>query len=199
MNIIIPDIDKYIISLSDLRSLVNLLSVNKFFHRIISIKPIIHQWKHINSIESGAINNIFLKTCKMGFLEYANYLVNEHNIDIHAENNYAFRQSCLKGHLKLAQWLIQLGESDDYTKIDIHAENNYAFRQSCLKGHLKLAQWLVELGESNGYTKIDIHAENNYAFRQSCLIRHYELAQWLVQLSNNDYGKFNKKLLKMMK
>ena len=192
MNIIIPDIDKHIVNLVDLRSLANLLLVNKFFHTIIIAKPIMEQWKHLNSMKLGTINDIFIETCKMGFLEYAIYLVNENIIDIHADNDCAFRMCCQNGHLKLAQWLIQLGESNGYTKIDIHADNDYMFGNSCSNGHLKLAQWLIELGESSGYAKFDIHVVNDYAFRRSCFYGHLELAQWLVQLGESSgYTKFD--------
>ena len=200
MNIIIPDIDKHIVNLVDLRSLANLLLVNKFFNTIITAKPIMDQWKHIKNIKSETITDIFIETCEMGFLEYAIYLVNENIIDIHALNDNAFRWSCCNGHLKLSQWLIELGESSGYTKIDIHANNDYAFRYSCLHGHLKLAQWLIQLGESSGYTKIDIHAVNDYAFKWSCYYGHFNLAQWLVSLGeSNGYTNFDPELLKKLK
>ena len=136
MNIIIPDIDKYIVNLVDLQPLANLLLVNKFYHTIITVKPIMEQWKHINSMELDTINDMFKKTCKREFLEYAIYLVNKNIIDIHADNDYAFRMCCQYGHLNLAQWLVQLGESSGYTKFDIHADNDYAFRLSCRNGHI---------------------------------------------------------------
>ena len=39
----------------------------------------------------------------MDFLEYAKYLVNKNEIDIHADNDYVFRYSCYNGHLDLAR------------------------------------------------------------------------------------------------
>ena len=185
MDIIIPDIGKYIVDLIDLRSLANLLLVNKFFNTIISAKTLTHQWKHINSMKLDTIDSIFAETCKLGFLEYAKYLVNENKIDIHIYGDYVFVLICYNGHKDVARWLVELGESDGYTKIDIHANNDYAFRYSCLNGHKDVAQWLVELGESDGYTKIDIHAWNEYAFRYSCKYGHLDLAQWLINLGES--------------
>ena len=185
MNIIISDIDKYIVDLVDLRTLANLLLVNKFFYEYISVKPVMYQWKRINSMKLYTINDIFTKICGMGFLEYAKYFVNENEIDIHAYNDYAFRLSCENGHLELAQWLIQLGESSGYTKIDIHASNKDAFRSSCYHGHIEVAQWLVQLGESDGYTKIDIHVLNEFAFKWSCLYGHLNIARWLIELGES--------------
>ena len=196
MNIIIPDIDKYIVNLVDLRSLTNLLLVNKFFYEIIIAKPVMDQQKQINDMQLRTITDIFIEACGRGFLEYTIYLVNENKIDIRAVNDYAFRYSCRYGHLKLAQWLICLGESSGYSKIDIRTINDYAFGWSCEKGYLELAQWLVCLGESSGYTKIDIHANDDYAFGWSCVNKHLELAQWLVQLGESSgYGKFGSNFL----
>ena len=81
-----------------------------------------------------------------------------------------------KGHLKIAQWLVKLGESDGYSKIDINAHNDIAFILSCQSGHIELAQWLVKLGESDDYTKINIHVYNDEVFRISCQYRHIEIA-----------------------
>ena len=185
MNIIIPDIDKYIVNLADLQTLAKMVLVNKFFHKFISAKPVMDQWKHITGLKLDTINYIFIEACKMGFLEYAIYLVNKNIIDIHAHKDSAFSLSCANGHLILAQWLIELGESSGYTKIDIHADNDFAFRYSCCYGHLEIAQWLIELGESSGYTKIDIHTDYNFAFKSSCYNGHLKLAQWLVQLGES--------------
>ena len=168
MNILIPDIDTYIVGLVDLRSLANLLLVNKFFYKLISTKSVMNQWKRLSSMRLESINGIFEHACSLGFLEYAKYLVNENDIDIHTSNDYAFRWSCYNGHLEIVQWLVQLGESSGYTKIDIHTSNDYAFILSCARGNVEIVQWLIQLGESSGYTKIDIHASNDYAFSSSC-------------------------------
>ena len=200
MNIVIPDIDTYMIDFADLHTMAILQQVNKYFNKIITAKPIMRQWKVINNMQLDLPNDKFIEACKRGFLAYAKYLFGAYEIDIHANNDYAFQLSCENGHIEVAQWLILLGESNDYTKIDIHADNEYAFRWSCQYGHLELAQWLIKLGESNGYTKINIHADNEYAFRWSCRNGHLEVAQWLVNLgessgytkidihANNDYA-----------
>ena len=40
-------------------------------------------------------------------------------------NDYAFRYSCINGHIEIAKWLYSLGG------VDIHANNDDAFRYSC--------------------------------------------------------------------
>ena len=54
-------------------------------------------------------------------------------IDIHANNEYAFRWSCYNGNLEIVKWLLSLKE--EYGKIDIHADDESAFRWSCYNGH----------------------------------------------------------------
>ena len=38
------------------------------------------------------------------------------------------------GHIKIANWLIHLGESENYKKVNIHASAEYAFQYSCENG-----------------------------------------------------------------
>src|SRR6056297_1461905 len=99
-------------------------------------------------------------------------------IDIHAQDEYAFRLSCGNGHLEIVKWLIQLGQ-DEGNPIDIHAQDDFAFRFSCGNGNLEIVKWLIQLGKEEGQP-IDIHAENDLAFRKSCMNGHFEIAKWLI-------------------
>jgi hypothetical protein len=53
----------------------------------------------------------FNLACKFGNLEEAKqlYALHKNNINIHIDDEYAFRWSCINGHLKVAKWLIKLG------------------------------------------------------------------------------------------
>ena len=45
----------------------------------------------------------FIELCKSGNLEEATKLYNTEKIDIHAENDVAFRWSCCNGHLEVVK------------------------------------------------------------------------------------------------
>jgi len=47
-------------------------------------------------------------------------------INIHADNEWAFRLACKYGHLDIVKFLLTL--EPDHNRIDIHVENDRAFR-----------------------------------------------------------------------
>ena len=186
MNIIIPDIDKYIVDLADLQLLSNLLCVNKFFRDIISVKPIMIQRKYMIDKNILSVKCIFTEACRNGFLEYAVYLVDKYNVDIHMDNENAFRICCEYGHIEFAKWLVLLGELVGHTKININIFNNIVFINSCANGYIDIARWLVLLGETDSYNKINNCHANNHAFNLCCYYGHIEIARWLIKLGESD-------------
>jgi len=62
------------------------------------------------------------------------------DVNIHTDNDYAFRLSCAHMHKEIAEWLVSLGG------VNIHAKDDYAFRYCCERGYLEIAKWLVSLG-----------------------------------------------------
>ena len=62
---------------------------------------------YIYSINSK--NNLFRNACRRGNMAVCNYLINKFNdIDIHEDDDAAFRYSCENGHLEIAKWLVDL-------------------------------------------------------------------------------------------
>ena len=61
MNIIIPDIDIYLIDFVDLQSMPVLQQVNRYFHKIITEKPIMSQWKIINGMRLKLPDSKFIQ------------------------------------------------------------------------------------------------------------------------------------------
>ena len=86
----------------------------------------------------------------------------------------ALRQACLRGDLRLAQWL---ASRFDLTAADARADDNAALHFACLNGRLAAAQWLVS---HFGLTAADARASDNYALRHACEGGHLVMAQWLV-------------------
>ena len=194
MNIIIPDIDQAIMTITELPELVTLGCVNKYFYRLVSDQPIIKQWSIIKNICKGkSINDIFIQVCKNGFLSYGMFLIKKNNINIHVADELPFRWCCSTGNIEMANWLIKSGESGNYgKKINIHSADEDIFTWRCYNGDIEMARWLIQLGESSDYGKINIHADRELAFRWSCYNGHIEIVRWLIRLGESgDYGKID--------
>ena len=92
----------------------------------------------------------FIRCCRNGQLEQAKEIYHSNNIDIHANNDSAFRRSCRKGHIDVAQWLHSL---DTFQP----AIYKFSFGSSCQMGHLNVAQWLYSLGNINLYSNTEMY------------------------------------------
>ena len=131
----------------------------------------------------------FINLCEKGKLEEIRKIYSKNNINIHVNNDKAFRYACLNGHIEIVKWLINLDN-----KPDIHANNDEAFRFACYKGHIEIAKWLITLDD-----KPDIHAENDYAFRFACLNGHIEITKWLVTICDDYYIEIENNKIKSYK
>ena len=58
-------------------------------------------------------------------------------INIHANNDHAFKLACSNGHMEIAKWLFQLG-NDLSSPINIHAGVEDAFRYAGEEGHIEM-------------------------------------------------------------
>ena len=120
-------------------------------------------------------NRLFQLCCENGRTEVAEWLYETSKIigdkiNINSDDEFAFRQSCIFGHLDTAKWLYKLSETDSNTKINIHIDDNTIFLHSCRNGRLDVVQWLYELSDSN--IDIDIHTNHDFALVSSCIIRY---------------------------
>lgn len=148
----------------------------------------------------------FIKACTEGQFDIAQklYLL---DIDIHTNNEEAFRYACSNGNIEIAKWLYQLGAN-------IHAKNDDTFICACSNGHINLAKWLYQLGIdlTSGFDKgicfvsacknghieiakwlrlIGAFTDLNEAFKLACANNYIDIAEWLYQLNadihfNND-------------
>ena len=112
----------------------------------------------------------FHEACKNGNLRAITNLLNNHNIDVHVDNEDGFRLACYNGHLNVVQYLLK-----NNFNIDVHAENEDGFRVACGNGHLNVVQYLLE----NNFN-IDVHAENEYGFIWACCYGRLNVVKYLL-------------------
>lgn len=82
-------------------------------------------------------NRAFGFACSFGQIEVAKWLVELGKINIHYDDDYAFRWSYLNDHLDIAKWLFDLGG------VDIHARRNHVIFVTHMKGE-PLAVWFKD-------------------------------------------------------
>lgn len=132
-------------------------------------KTIINEQK--NSCEQDEF--VFICACLSGNLLIAKSIhANKPNINISANNDYAFRIACENGHLEVAQWLYEI-------KKEINIEIAFIF--ACENGHLDIAQWLLEIKPS--IKNLDDYVT---AFENACENAKLDVAKWLFEVNPCD-------------
>jgi hypothetical protein len=128
----------------------------------------------------------------------------EHDIDIHMNEEEAFRSACKGGYLRIAKYLIEICESSTTSEyappIDIHTYNEDAFRYACAEGSLRVVKYLAELHMYNtksghNYRKVDIHVYNEEPLCKACDYGHLDVVKYLIELHlrNPNYTKIDSK------
>jgi ankyrin repeat protein len=101
----------------------------------------------------------------------------KYNADIHAKNNYALRWASRDGHLDVVKFLIEHGA-------DIHDENDQAFISASDNGHIEIIEYLISHGA-------DVHVNNNQALRHASNRGHLEVVKYLLShgadIHSNNY------------
>ena len=67
---------------------------------------------------------------------------------LHANDDYAFRWACGRGHQDIAKWLWKVCPDEEKTAM-LHAKDNLAFRMACDRGHHKITEWLFDFYETD--------------------------------------------------
>lgn len=100
------------------------------------------------------ITLIFKVCCENNQLQVAQWLHQLYlgnpkiKLDIHANEEVIFRNTCFKGHLVLAKWLYDLCVNTN-KPIDINSCNNKAFKESLEKQNFDVTKWLYKLNKDN--------------------------------------------------
>ena len=143
MSIILKDLDTTIINYCDVESdYKNILLINKYYNNIIMNDNLFLDLKRIIEMKIKTKNKtkLFIETCRMGLKFFAKYLLLKHKINIHMDNEHAFRLSCANGHIETVKYLIELGNQANYKQINIHADDEFAFRWSCGNGYIEMVK-----------------------------------------------------------
>lgn len=121
---------------------------------------------HSDGMEFGKhMQLVFWTACVQGRLDMAKWALSQGGVDIHEDEDHAFRWACFYDQLEVAQWL--------YSKDVPHTVLNMVFPFACSYGRLKVVRWLSSLD------KVDIHADDDLAFQLACMYGKLDVAQWL--------------------
>ena len=112
-----------------------------------------------------------------------------------------FECMCIKNHIELVQWFIELGTNPDFynngfisacqykntdivtylfdNRNDIELDYQSAFIICCNEGYFELVKWLIYVSPN----KIDIHIHDETPFMYACSAGHIDIAKWLYHIS----------------
>ena len=117
------------------------------------------QWLH-STFNVSAVNEHFQVACTNGHLQVAQWLLQVNpDIDVSANNEYAFIWACRYNRFNVAQWLLQVKPD-----INISADNDLAFRNACRNHSLDLAKWLLQIKPDINISANDDISYNLYTY-----------------------------------
>ncbi len=118
-------------------------------------------------------NMQFLEACKSGRIEQAKQLVTEHQVDVHGNDEDAFKWACRNGYIEIAKWLVQ-----DH-QVDVHIDYEKAFRWAQNNGQIKITNWLIEDHQ------VDEHATDKMLFKIACQAENIPVIKMCVEKYRN--------------
>ncbi len=108
---------------------------------------------------------VFTYAVRNGHLEMAKDIYNVYPITGLCTYG-CFRDACIRGHLDVVKWLVQVNPS---LKIDI-----ISFGYACKRGNLELAKWMIGYNPYIVPTSIEFHDVSK--------LGHLEFAKWLLEM-----------------
>lgn len=155
-------------------------------------KYLFYKYSLAEDIISG-INNVFVNACRGGNLKIIKWLYSlsklyHFRIDIHWNNEVAFRECCRNGHLNMIKYLIELADSEN-NPVDVDATVSYhyirttdsGFSNACVSGHLNVIEWFLTFCHERNIS-LDIHHMDDFAFYNGCKNGHIEIIKLLLKV-----------------
>lgn len=124
--------------------------VNKYFIACLNgnlsiVQSIYYSTLQKNKLKAKALaERGFIDSCLCGHKNIAEWLLqNAPDLDIHAEDDAAFRLACVNGFLPIALWLYNLGN------VNIHSRDDIIFKKTLLSGKIEIVKFIYSLSESS--------------------------------------------------
>lgn len=148
-----------------------------------------------NNLNNRGMLNIdppFITACKYGHIEIVKLLLDlkdDRYVDVHVEEEYAFRLACYGGHLEIVKLLLSL-KGNRY--INIHHKYEHGFYLAGCYGHYEIVNLLLSLhkdskwhqGTDNRYIGDD--ADMKGLVIRACRKSYYNIVELLIS-----HGRFN--------
>ena len=121
-------------------------------------------------------NEFFQLMIEFNYKDCAQYLLNEHSIEISANNEEAFKLACASGNVNMIKMLL-----NHNIHIDISNNEEEAMKRACKYGNLLAVKFLYKIKPS-----IDLSVQQDEMFHSSCTNGKINIAKWLYQYRGNN-------------
>ncbi len=115
--------------------------------------------------------HFFRDACKGNYVELAEILADNSDIDIHHDNNVFIKTAFKNGNFAIGKWLyyrsITIG-----SPINIHIDDDYILYHTIARNNYKIIEWIFSLDNPKTFKK-------NKAFVYCCNNNLLEMAKWL--------------------
>lgn len=124
------------------------------------------------------VDCIFIECCETGKLILVKWFwkIYEKEIKEYDKSFYeAFEQTCKKGHVDIAKWLM------DISKIDISYKNYYIYKYCYKNGNFEIIKWMYDIIKNN-----ILEINHNILFQIVCCKNNKDIAEWMINTINNN-------------